>query len=156
MSANDFNARTQFRFGLLIVILTASVQSVILFNNAVYTLNAFGAAFLVIYLAAASCYIALPWIGEMIDEVAHSGVTRLSLLVFCFWVTLEEHVHASHEFKSPEGITSFWALFFEQETAKGIAVFIVVSALLAIVEVLFHLQHHGAHLTRNAYRKMKS
>lgn len=146
-------AKTLFRIGAFIASVTALVQAVILLNNASYALSAFGWAFLIIYLSAAAIYISWPWISEHVDQFAHSGATRGTLLAFILWLTTEEHLHAAHEFKAPEGITAAVSLFTGTETAKGIATVFVVVAILVVVEVLHHIHAHGAMLVKTHYRQ---
>lgn len=149
------DAKATFWLGVIIVVATSSVQGVVLYNNASFTLSAFGWAFLIIYLAAATCYIVLPWIAATIEEFAHVGGTRLALFTFCFWITFEEHLHASHTFHPPEGATAIASLFVSTDGAKYLANFLVVCALLGVVEFLHHLHHHGATLVKKNIRVVK-
>ena len=148
----DRSARTRIKIGSAIVIVTTLAQGTILLNNTAFTMQAFGWAFTTIFLAAAACYIAMPWIADHIDDIAHSGVTRAMLFAFCFWVTFEEHVHASHGFKSPEGVTAIASIFVPESDARLIATILAVGALLAIVEALHHLHCHGAWLIKSSLK----
>jgi hypothetical protein len=156
MPQSDADPHDRLKIGIFIVAVTATVQGVILFGNSTYALHTFGAPFLIIYLAAASCYIAWPWIGDFVDDFAHSGAIRVGLFAFCLWITFEEHVHAAQHFKAPEGLTGFWSFFFEHDSAKLISLGIIVAALLGVVELMHHLQHHGASLIKGAHKDIKS
>lgn len=134
----------------VLVAVTIIAQSVILFNNAVYTLESFGWAFLVIYSSAAVCYMVLPWIAAHSDEFDHIHWTRVALLAFCFWVTVEEHVHAARDFHAPDGLKTIASVFVSDKTAELVALVITVTAILGVMEFLSHLQHHGILLIKHA------
>jgi hypothetical protein len=152
---SDLSPHAQLYIGLLIVAATTLGQAVILFNNASFALHNFGWAFLMIYLSAATCYIVLPWVSHHIEDFAHLGLTKATLLGFCFWLTFEEHVHAAQGFKAPEGLAAIASMVLNHDSAKLISLGLVVAALLAVVEVLYHFQSHGVTIVREARKRIK-
>lgn len=147
-----WDAEVQFWIGAVIVTMTSIMQAVILFSNASYTFAAFGAAFFTIYLTAAICYIALPWVEPHLEDLAHVGRTRIALLAFCFWIGAEETWHSSAAYAAPEGLMRIAGTLTGPETAKGIAILITVASVLAIIEFLSHLHRGGVCLMRRNYR----
>lgn len=152
---HQWDARVQFWLGAVVVCATAIMQSVILFDNASFTLEAFGGAFLVVYISAAICYIVLPWIEDHIEEFAPVAHTRLALLAFCFWIGAEATFHTSAAYAAPEGVTKLAGIFVGPETAKGIAILITIAFVLLVIEVLSRLHYHGADLMKKNYRAVK-
>lgn len=152
---HQWDARVQFWLGAVITAVTAIMQGVILFDNANYTLAAFGGAFLVVYVAAAMCYIVLPWIEDHIEEFAPVAHTKWALLAFCFWIGAEATFHASSAYAAPEGITKLAGLLTGPETAKGIAILVTIGFVLLVIEVLSRLHYHGADLMKKNYRYVR-
>lgn len=152
---HQWDARVQFWLGAVIVAITALMQSVILFDNAKYTMASFGGAFLVVYISAAVCYITLPWIEDHIEEFAPVARTRLALLAFCFWIGAEATFHTSAAYAAPEGVTKLAGFFTGPETAKGIAILVAIAFVVMMIEVLSRLHYHGADLMKKNYRAVR-
>lgn len=148
-------AKTEFWLGAVIVLVTTLMQAVLLFKNASFTLHAFGMAFLVIYLAAVTCYIILPWLEDYIEEFTHMALTRWSLLGFCFWIGTEEMLEQAQAFHAPDGLTKAASLITTPEAAKDIAILLAAFAALVVIEVLWHLHLHGARLCKKNYSRIR-
>lgn len=155
MPTTNRTAETEFWLGAVIVFVTAVMQAVLLFKNANFTLHTFGTAFLIIYLAAATCYIVLPWLEELIDEFAHMTLTRWVLLGFCFWIGAEEMFDQAKAFHAPDGIVKAASLFTTPEAARDIAILISAFAALAVIEVLWHVHQHGARTVKKNLRRVR-
>ncbi len=148
-------AKTEFWLGAVIVLVTTIMQAVLLYKNASFTLHAFGMAFLVIYLAAVTCYIVLPWLEDIIEEFAHMALTRWVLLGFCFWISSEEMYAQAQSFHAPDGITKAASLITSEDAAKNIAILFAAFVALAVVEVLWHLHLHGARLVKKNLHRVR-
>jgi MFS-type transporter involved in bile tolerance (Atg22 family) len=150
-------ARRQFWTGVAVVTITAIVQMATLFSNANYTLEAFGKLLLIIYLAAAACYIMLPWVEDYLEE--HTHVIRYVLLAFCAWIGTEEFLHQAHAFQAPDGAMALATLFMERDHARSLVITVIAIVGVIMVEVLWHIHSKGAKLVRgnlHAVRKPKS
>jgi hypothetical protein len=139
---------------MIVIGLTASVQAIVLLSNSSFVLRALGVSTLIIYLAAAICYMLMPWIEAHLDEyTAHLRGTRWALLAFCFWIGSEETAHASHSYDTPEVVSALAGLFVHNsDVAVHIGRIITVVATLLMIELLAHLQIHGVVLFRHAQK----
>jgi hypothetical protein len=127
----------------IVVLIATFVQGVILLGNAEFAYTQFGFTFLVLYVSSSSCYIVLPWIRHHLEDFASVRWIKCSFLSFAFWVGAEEHLHQSVAFHAPDGLTAVASMFMPEVSAAHVATMIVVIAMLVIIEMMQHLQHHG-------------
>jgi hypothetical protein len=151
-------ARIQFWLGVAIVSVTAIMQGVVLFHNAGFTMHSFGTVILTVYLTAASCYILLPWVEPYLAD-HHTAATRLVLLAFCVWIGLEELLQQAQAstFQAPEGVMLIANLASSTPSgARAVAAGIITTAVVVVIEVLWHLHGNGATLVTKNWRHVKT
>lgn len=145
----------QLYVSLIVLTLTAAVQATVLFSNSVFVLQTMGIPTLIVYAAAAICYIVMPWVVAHIDDIKHARLTSVALLGFCFWIGAEEVVHASHQYETPEIAQAVAGTLWSPEHVKQGAQILIVAITLVMVELLSHFQHHGIAMYRQAKRKIR-
>ena len=144
----------QLYVALAVIIFTGAVQAIVLISNSLYVLQTLGTMLLIIYGAAAICYLLWDWVMVHIDDIKHARLTKSLLLGFCFWIGAEEALHASHHYQTPEIAQAVASVFWSPEDITKGAQVIVVALTLLMIEILSHFQRNGIVLYRSAKKKV--
>lgn len=141
--------------GIAVIALTASVETFVLFSNSAFAYRMLGIGGLLVYASAAGCYILWPWFVAHLDEFKNLHVIKMALLGFCLWVGAEETAHASHAYQTPEITEAIARVALPMDWARAGANILIVTMILAMIEILNHLRYHGIVLYRTSQKKVR-
>lgn len=152
----EIGARSQLACGLSLFMPALTCQAIVLYSNMGFVLQYFGGVMLSIYLAATLASIALPHAAVILGQSRHTRWTGILTSLFIAWITVEENIHASRDWKAPEGTMHVLEAFgVSDASAKGITVVLMIAISYAVVELISHYAHAGYHLTHDAHRKLR-
>lgn len=150
------SAHSKLACGLSLFLPAITAHVIVVYNNVGFVFQYFGTVMLATYLAATIAALALPHAKAILGYSRHLRATGISTSLFIAWITVEENIHASKHWSTPEGASHILLAFgLPDAQAKGITIILMVAVSYAVVELLSHFSHTGYHLTHQAHCELR-